>query len=253
MSRSRGVRFAFDVTEGPNAGITSGSWEVKTHGESVYLFAPELMKDWKVALHADSLWMMEITKEAVDLGRREVLPIPGGRGPWKFTPTPIHGGGRLVFAIAVARSALLKRPRSPKGISLSAPDRWDALNVASVWMTDPGVEVSLDGLVGPAQSLGSGRQVWVTTAVETWGPEDDALNYRGSVIEAWRPETHGVRGPGLMIRGVTVSPDRGGVSGQGRTNAYGPANTTIDGIVFQPVDMRDLLDETGHVKSVLKN
>ena len=248
MSRSRGVRFAFDIAEGPNAGATSGSWEVKAHGETVYIFAPELMKDWKVALHADSLWMMEITKEAVDLGRQKVPPTPGGRGPWKFTPTHMQDGGRLVFALAVARSALLNRARVPKGIAVPAPDRWDALNVASIWMTEPHVEVHSAGLVGRPQSLRSGRQVWVTTAVETWGPEDATLNYRGSVIEAWRPETHSVRGPGLMIRGVTASIDPGHRLNRPPASVYGPAGSTIDGIIFQPVDIRDPLDETGHVQ-----
>lgn len=109
MSTPR-LRYAFAITQGPNAGLGCGGWRIWTHGEDTYIAAKG--NPWKASLHSDASWRVAVTSEHVTSGK---LPIvPGGRATsWEFEPTRFEHGGRMAFAIAVPRNSLIPITLSP--------------------------------------------------------------------------------------------------------------------------------------------
>jgi hypothetical protein len=87
-------------------------------------------------------------------------------------------------------------------VLIEVPDRWDVLTTASVWMTEPDVQVDDPQAVGDPLALDSGRKVWVTAGHEQLPSADPMSEAVGSMIEPRWPEEHGTAAPGILIRGV---------------------------------------------------
>ena len=196
------LQFAFTIVDGPNAGLTSGSWRVWVRNEDTYIAPAALGGIWKCSLHGDVAWQWAATKEHMD------SPNPVWRGPdrapWKFVPTAMVDGGRLAFAICTFRHALLPGELDPRDIHIRVDDRWDQVTLACVWMTEPGVSLTDDRLIGGPLTLASGRQVWVTAKTEPLPggtPEAQAI---ASMLEPAVPGADDVTAPGVFHRGVHI-------------------------------------------------
>lgn len=205
MARPR-ARFAFRITDGPNAGLSSGGWRVWTQAEDTYITATSLRGTWKVSLHGDEWWAASVTKEE---SQREnsVLPPGQDRAMWRFEPTSFEDGHRIAFAICVFRHAL----RPPESVDeretvIDVADAWDQATLALVRMTEPDVEPDPAwDIVGGPLKLTSGRRVWVTSHAEPIGPQDPEPMAVGGMLEPVSPETHGVASPGWFVKGVHVA------------------------------------------------
>jgi hypothetical protein len=108
-------------------------------------------------------------------------------------------------------------PLDPAESHIRVEDRWDRVTVACVRMTEPGrrLEGHSRVVAGPLP-LASGRAVWLTAgseAVEACEPEPEPVP-ASAIVEPMWPERHGVKAPGLMVRGVpveTAGPGQGGL------------------------------------------
>jgi hypothetical protein len=205
MAKSPRVRFTFVLRDARGTPLNCGGWRVWTNGEDTYITSKSLHDTWKVSLHGDSWWAASVTKEN-SLRPDTVLPPGEERSMWKFAPTAFQGGQRIAFAIGVFRHALLPVPLDDRETVIEVPDRWDALTLALVRMTEPGVEPDPEWhLVGGPLPLTSGRQVWVTDHYEEVGAMDPEPIASGAMIEPWTPEEHGVVSPGWIVKGVHIA------------------------------------------------
>lgn len=196
------IRFAFTIAEGPNAGITCGGWRVSVHGEGTYISSTAVGGIWKTSLHGDAAWRLAVTKEHF-ASSTSVYNGPD-RAPWKFQPTKFVSGKRLAYAIGVFRHALRPESIDPKEVQIAVNDSWNELTVAYIWMTEPGVELLSDRLVGGPLLLKSRRSVWVTAGVEEIGDMKPEPVARSTFAEPVSPEVNGVLAPGVLVRGVHV-------------------------------------------------
>lgn len=199
------VRFSFAIAEGPNAGLLCGGWRVWCTGEDTYITSKSLDGTWKTSLHGDEAWRTAVTSENMRSDSPRV-PLGLDRAPWKYDVPSFIDGKRLAFVVAVARSAMLPGQRSQKEIQIPTGDEWNVIQLARIWMTEPGV--TLEGLdfIGNPLSLQSGRRVWLDTVAEVvpgWNtnPEPPAV---GSMVQVLTPDSHGVRSPGLLVKGVRL-------------------------------------------------
>jgi hypothetical protein len=201
MSNPR-LRYAFAITQGPNAGLGLGGWRIWTHREDTYVAIKG--NPWKTSLHADSSWRVAVTSEHQNSGN---LPlVPGGRATsWEFTPTPFEDGGRLAFVIATYRNALRPTHLDPKDTVVEVPDRWDRLTAIYVWMTEPGVTLDATTIAGGPLNLLSGRQVWVTSGQEHITPSEPEPVPTGAIVEPRTPGCDDVTAPGFLVRGVNIT------------------------------------------------
>jgi hypothetical protein len=207
VSKKPTIRFAFTIKDGPNAGLTSGTWRAWTHGEDLYIAPEELSKVWKVSLHADAAWRVAMTSEHVREGVEPQLPHGVDRAVWKFRPPPFEDGGRLAFVVAVTRASLLPGVLDERALHIAVKDRWDVLNTVKLWMTEPNVEMEGSSRpLGAPLPLRSGRRVWLSVGTEPveGNPEPPCV---GSIIEPMSPATHEVTAPGVMVKGVHTSHD----------------------------------------------
>lgn len=204
MISKRKIRFAFTIQEGRNAGLTSGSWFVKTHVEDVYIAGKAISGIWKVSLHGDQAWRLALTSEHVKTGEPPQLPNELDRAGWTFQPPPFVDGRRLAFAIAATRGALLPIGLDEQDLHIAVEDRWDQLTVAYLWMTEPAVELDRPARrIGEPLLLASGRRVWLTAGVERVAGEPEPIAV-GSMVEPMTQDAHGVTAPGLMLKGVRL-------------------------------------------------
>ena len=207
MSRHR-VRFAFEITEGPNAGLRSSGWRVWTNNEDTYITASTFGQVWKGSLHGDVAWRWAMDKNHVQSGRAPTLPKGHDRAPWTWEPTPFVNGVRLAFAIAVTRGAMLDRPADPKDQHrIVVEDRWDQLTLAKIWMTEPGVDLPIDPLLDQPMELSSGRRVWITAGWEELSDGEPEPLCAGAIVEPYTPGVQDVRAPRLFVRGLRLSTD----------------------------------------------
>jgi hypothetical protein len=205
MAKSKPVRFAFRLADGPTAGLSCGGWRVWTHAEDTYITAKSLRDTWKVSLHGDEWWAAGVTKEN-SLREDTVLPTGHPRAVWRFHPTAFVDGHRVAFAIGIFRHALLPEQMDSQEHVIDVPDRWDILSLALIRMTEPDVDPDPTwNLVGGPLSLASGRRVWVTSHAEEIPPGEPEPMATSSMIEPWTPETHDVASPGWIVKGVHVS------------------------------------------------
>jgi hypothetical protein len=100
-----------------------GGWRLWAHGEDTYLTATSFGHVWKVSLHGDAAWRMAVTQEHWNSPER--LWTGEDRAPWKFEPVPFKDGGRMAFAIAVARGALFQGGLPSRVTPISVNDRWN--------------------------------------------------------------------------------------------------------------------------------
>jgi len=197
------IRFAFTIAEGPNAGLTSGSWRVWVSKEDTYIAAAEIGGMWKCSLHGDDAWQWAITQE--EAASDDPVWVGADRAPWKYKPPPFLNGHRLAFVICTFRHALLPRDIDPHDVHIRVEDRWDQVTLACIRMTEPGFTVSDDRIIGGPLALASGRQVWVTAKTEPLPggePEPQAIS---SMLEPAIPGAHDVAAPGVFHRGVHVA------------------------------------------------
>ena len=219
------LRFEFRTGD-----LSASPWEVRAHNESVYIYPTATMKDMKMSLHPDK-WTAQITSGSLEKGRTQ-RPPEGRRDFWRFTQTPIGPEGvQFAFAVAATRSSFFPRAPDRKASQIEVPDRWNLLHVGAVWITDPAV--AMEGALGGPQQLENGKLVWVTNESQVCPSEDSTLDYRGSILEAWAPETHSVAAPGFFIRGVTVAKN------VEEGEAWAPATIKTSGVVFQAIDVSD--------------
>lgn len=201
MSRRR-LRYRFAITEGANAGLGCGGWRIWVHDDSVYISAKG--SPWKASLHADDSWRVAVTSEHVRLGRAPV--IPNGRATaWEFKPTRFGGGGRMAFVVAVTRNALNCQEIDATEIVIPVADRWDQITLLYVWMTEAGVGLSGQPVIGGPLPLSNGHRVWVTAGVEDVGPCEPEPVPSGLAVFPKSPTADGVAAPGFLVRGVTVA------------------------------------------------
>lgn len=199
------LRFSFSIDAGPNSGLLCGGWRVWCTGEDTYITAKSLNGTWKTSLHGDEAWRTAVTAENM----HSEFPVftPGeDRAPWKYEVPTFNDGKRLAFVVAVARSAMLPGQKDQKEVQIATQDAWNVIQLARIWMTEPGV--SLEGLdvIGEPLSLKSGRRVWLDTVAEIvpgWStsPESPAV---GSMVEVITPESHGSLSPGLLVKGIQL-------------------------------------------------
>lgn len=199
------MRFAFRVTEGPNAGLSCGGWRVWTHDEGTYITATSLNDTWKVSLHGDEWWAAQVTAE--NAARADtILPAGQPRAMWRFQPTAFVDGHRVAFAIGALRHALRPERVDDRETVIDVPDRWDVLSLALVRMTEASVELDPAWpLVGGPLTLTSGRRVWVTSHADPVTPTGPEPVPESTMIEPWTPETHDVISPGWIVKGVHIA------------------------------------------------
>lgn len=203
VARQR-LRFAFTLTEGPNAGLSCSGWRLWVNREDTYITAKSLEGKWKTSLHGDEAWQHAVTIEHL----RSPNPVYNrpDRAAWKFTPTVFQNGGRLAFVIAVTRGALLPQTADAREHHIPVADRWDQVTKACVWMTEPDVDFASAMLLGGPLRLASGRRVWLAYGVEMLPggnePEEPCI---GAMVQPMSPEADGVAAPGLLLRGVRWS------------------------------------------------
>jgi hypothetical protein len=166
------LRYAFAITQGPNAGLRCGGWRIWTSGEDTYITAKSVGGLWKASLHGDVSWRVAVTAEN-ERSANPVLVDGHRNAPWVFAPTPFHRGQRLAFAVVLTRGSLVPEPVDPKETVVEVDDRWDRLTGIYIRMTETGVLLERTHLViGGPLALTSGRQVWVTAHSEhidlTW-------------------------------------------------------------------------------------
>lgn len=199
----RKVRFAFEITEGPNAGLRCGGWRVWTNKEDTYITASTFGHVWKGSLHADKAWRWAMDKNHVQSGRLPTLPAGDDRAPWIWQPPPFVDGLRLAFAIGVTRGAMLDEPADPDDCHrIVVEDRWDLLTVAKVWMTEPGVDLAVGPALDEPFTLASGRRVWVTAGWEQLEGAEAEPPCTNAIVEPYTPGVQDVRAPGLLVRGA---------------------------------------------------
>lgn len=199
MPRDR-VRFAFTISEGPQAGLTNGGWRLWVKGEDTYLTNRAFGDVWKLSLHGDAAWQFAVTSEHVQAGAPVVPSAREGRVFRTFAPPPMQDGGRFAFALAVPRGVLRPDRLDPRELHIAVEDRWDRLTVARVHMTEPGVDFVPARLVAGPLPLASGRQVWLSARAEEVRPAPPAPPPDNAIVEVWSPETHDVAAPGLFLR-----------------------------------------------------
>lgn len=197
------LRYAFAITRGANSGLGCGGWRIWTHYEDTYIAAKGL--PWKASLHADASWRVAVSSEHLVSGKLPV--VPGGRATsWEFEPTVFNGGGRLAFAVAVTRNALVQLDIDPQETVIEVADRWDRLTLLYVWMTDAGVTIESPGsILGGPLTLSSGRQVWVTAGEEdiaSSGPEPAPA---GQMVVPKSPGKEDVASPGFLVCGFNIA------------------------------------------------
>lgn len=198
--KSEMIRFAFTIADGPNIGLSSGGWRLWTKGEDTYLTAKSLKDTWKVSLHADDAWRVAVPKE--NYNSDDPIYTGENRALWEFQPTAFKDGKRLAFVVGMCRHALLPMDLSPKEVHIAVNDRWDELTKAEVWMTEPGVDLQSERMIGGPLDLTSGRRVWLvarTELLEFSAPEPQAV---GALIKPLTPESDGVPAPGFLVVGV---------------------------------------------------
>ena len=203
MNGNERRRLAFQIVDGPNAGLASPGWRVWTHRDSIYMTAGTTGGQWKLSLHGDVAWRYGQTSED-QRSDNPVLPAGRDRAVWKFEPTPFENGVRRAFAIAVARHALLPMEMPRKESVVAVEDRWDRLTTLFFEVTLPGVDLQTRrAIVGDPLPLIDDRRLWLTAGSEQCNgePERQAV---GAMIEPALPDTHDVAFPGILVRGVHI-------------------------------------------------
>jgi len=201
VSKKNRVRFRFEITDGPNSGLSCPGWRVWTTRDSIYMAGAETGSMWKLSLHGDVAWRYAQTSE----NRRSpnpVLPQDHDRAPWTFEPTPFIDGVRHAFAVAVFRHALVAAPPDPSELVLPVDDRWDTVTTLFLQVTEVGTDLETTrSVVREPLPMSAGRRLWLTLDSEFCGgePEPPAV---GTMIEPAAPATHGVAFPGVFVRGV---------------------------------------------------
>jgi hypothetical protein len=131
MARRNTLRYAFAITQEPNAGLRCGGWRIGRTREDTYITATSVGGLWKASLHGDASWRVAVTEE----NQRSDNPgLAGGHrnAPWKFDPTDFKNGRRLAFAIAVTRAALTHESVMANESVIEVEDRWDGVAVLYV-------------------------------------------------------------------------------------------------------------------------
>lgn len=167
--------------------------------EDTYITAVSVGAIWKASLHSDAAWRIAMTSEHA----RSPSPVMDpaiGRKMWEFEPVPFENGMRMAFAIAPLRGSYAPAELDPTEIHVGVNDSWDEITVVYLWMTEPGIELEPERLIGGPLSLASGRQVWITAGTEHMSQKEEHDNI-GSLIEPQIPGQHGVRAPGFFVRG----------------------------------------------------
>ncbi|WCS17760.1 hypothetical protein MML61_23750 [Mycobacterium marinum] len=203
MARDRErLRYAFAITRGKNAGLGCGGWRIWTHCEDTYIAAKG--NPWKASLHADESWRVAVTSEHVASGKLPV--VPGGRATsWEFEPTVFSGGGRLAFAVAVTRNALVQLDIDPQETVIEVADRWDRLTLLYLWMTEAGVTLESPGpILGGPLPLSSGRRVWVTAGEENIASCEPVPVPAGQIVMLKSPGEDDVASPGFLVCGLNI-------------------------------------------------
>lgn len=205
MARQR-LRFAFKITEGPNAGLGCGGWRVWTHGEDTYVTSTSFGDKLKVSLHGEEAWQVAYTTEHAR-GTGSLVPAGMGRVVWTFDPTPFEEGRRRAFAVGVTRGSLrpIDDTRKADDDTIVVEDRWDMITVAQIWITEPEVALpdGVPSLAGPLP-LRSGRRVWVTPLWEETSPQDPEPIPDSALVQFIRPEEVDVPCPGFIVVGANL-------------------------------------------------
>lgn len=110
-----------------------------------------------------------------------------------------------MFAIGVFRNCLLMNRRVEREAAAIVPDRWDALTVVNVLMTEraqPPPDWSL--VTTDSLTLSNGRHIWLGSNVEQIDAGEPEPPPDGNVIEIRDPDEHQVACPGFLLRPMRV-------------------------------------------------
>ncbi len=127
-------------------------------------------------------------------------------------------GGRLAFVIGTFRHALLPLHLDPRDVHIRVRDRWDEITLACVWMTEPGLDLTGDRMIGGPLPLTSGRCVWVTAKTEKITPATPQPLAVSSMLEPVWPGQHNVSSPGVLHHGVYLDTEANS-EGKGKADA----------------------------------
>lgn len=157
----RRLRFGFQILDGPAKGLSCLGWRVWTHREDTYVTAKSLGDTRKVSLHGDEWWTSAVTKEN-SLSPDTVLAFLDPCGDSSRPPSSTVGASPSSLPSTATHFDQSRRPPAAGEAIIEVPDRWDALTLAAVRMTEPGVGLHPDwSMVGSPLPLLSGRNVWV--------------------------------------------------------------------------------------------
>jgi hypothetical protein len=196
-------RFAFQIVDGENAGLGTGSWRIWTHADDIYISAANLGQTIKASLHSTGDWRVAYTSEHMR-GPAPLWPTDRSRAPWRFAATPFVDGIQHAFVIASFRNALRRVTPGPRETIVSVADRWDVLTGVRLDVTEP------DASPPPAQSLvfdvplalRNGNRVWLSVFQDPCEPVPFEPIPQSSLIEVLTPERDDVECPGFMIKGL---------------------------------------------------
>ena len=106
-----------------------------------------------------------------------------------------------MFAVGVFRNCLRPNPRAAKEAVVEVPDRWDALTVVNLLMTDDaGPPRDWDLVTSESLTLANGRRIWLVSNVEQIDHGEPEPVPDGNIIEIRDPDEHDVACPGFLLR-----------------------------------------------------
>ncbi|WP_148576203.1 hypothetical protein [Nocardioides caldifontis] len=110
-----------------------------------------------------------------------------------------------MFAIGVFRNCLLENRRVEKEAVAVVPDRWDALTVVNVLMTE-GDQPPRDWDLVTTDSLplSNGHHIWLGSNVEQIDAGEPEPAPDGNIIQIRDPDDHDVACPGFLLRPINI-------------------------------------------------
>lgn len=205
MGSKTTMRFAFQIVDGPNAGLGGGSWRIWTNQDDIYVASLNLADTIKASLHPSGRWRVAYTEKHMR-SDRPLWAKDRDRAVWKFSAPPFEDGVQSAFVVAVARGAL--RPSTPgaKDAIVPVPDEWDVLSGVKLSVTQPGIPSPVsDSLVfAEPRRLANGNRVWLSAFYDHTDPQEPERVPDSQLVAMLTPDEDDVACPGFMLRGVNI-------------------------------------------------
>ncbi len=209
MGKKTVLRFSFELDgDHRTQGLRLPGWRVLANKNDVYITTKSLGGTLKVSIHDEIRyqherpWLLAYTKEHMR-SDRPLWPTDRDRTVHRFRPTDFENGIRRVFAIGVTRGCLRPNRRVDNEAVVGVPDRWDALTVVNILMTETNeLPSGWDLPTTPSLPLDNGRHVWIASNTEQVDEIDPEPVPDGNILQVRDPDEHDVACPGLMVRPI---------------------------------------------------